>query len=90
VRPQARSERQALLQITPWERHALQLLAERKAQAEIASRLGVSDAEIGPQLAALFEKMGASSRNEAIASAQRRGLIALDEEAGNASESRSR
>jgi DNA-binding NarL/FixJ family response regulator len=64
-----------MLRITPWERDALQLLAERKAPTEIASRLGLSDAEIGPHPTALFERMGAASRSEAVASAQRRGLI---------------
>jgi DNA-binding NarL/FixJ family response regulator len=75
-----------VLQITPWERDALQLLAERKAPTEIACRLGVSDAEIGPHLTALFERMGAASRSEAIASAQRRGLLVLEDDAEKTSD----
>jgi DNA-binding CsgD family transcriptional regulator len=74
------ARRRVVLHITPWERDALQLLAEQKATAEIASCLGLSVSEIGPHLTALFEKMGAASRTEAIASARRRGLLVLDDE----------
>jgi DNA-binding CsgD family transcriptional regulator len=65
----------AVLEITPGERLALQLLAQEGAAAEIAKCLGVADDELGPHLDRLFTKMGASTRAEAVATARRRGLL---------------
>ena len=42
---------------------------------ELASRLGLSTAEIDAHLASLFARMGAASRTEAVAFAMRRGLL---------------
>jgi DNA-binding CsgD family transcriptional regulator len=64
-----------MLRITPWERSALQMLAEGKGPTEVATRLSLSQMEIDRQLAALFAKMGAANCSEAIADAQRRGLV---------------
>jgi len=64
-----------VLQITPSERAALQLLANGKATSEIASHLGVTELELGPHLTKLFSRMGAASRTEAVAVAFRRGLV---------------
>jgi DNA-binding NarL/FixJ family response regulator len=64
-----------VLRITPWERAALQLLADGKPPTEVATRLCISGNEIDLQLAALFARLGASNRTEAIAAAIRRGLL---------------
>lgn len=64
-----------MLRITPWERSALQMLADGKGPTEVASRLSVSPKDIDLQLAALFARMGAANCSEAIADAQRRGLV---------------
>ncbi len=64
-----------MLQITPWERVALQLLANGIATSELAGRLGVSECDIAAHLSTLFARMGAASRSEAIAAAFRRGLL---------------
>jgi DNA-binding NarL/FixJ family response regulator len=64
-----------VLQITPWERAALQLLANGIATHELAGRLGVSESEIEVRMSTLFARMGAASRSEAIAAALRRGLL---------------
>jgi DNA-binding NarL/FixJ family response regulator len=64
-----------VLQITPSERDALRLMADGKANREIARDLGISEGAAEPHLTALFERMGASSRTEAIAAAVRRGLL---------------
>ena len=64
-----------MLQITPLERVALQLLASGIATHELAGRLGVSAREIETHLNTLFERMGAASRTEAVAAAFRRGLL---------------
>lgn len=66
-----------MLQITPSERAALQLLANGNAATEIAGRLGISECEVEAHLTALFARMGAASRAEAIAAAFRRGLLTL-------------
>ena len=64
-----------MLRITPSERRALELLAAGIATNELASRLGLSTAEIDAHLASLFARMGAASRTEAVAFAMRRGLL---------------
>jgi len=68
---------QAVLEITPGERLALQLLAQERAAAEIAECLGVAACELGAHLDRLFSKMGASTRAEAVVAARRRGLLTL-------------
>lgn len=66
-----------VLQITPVERVALQLLAEGWTATALASRLGMNEREIEVQLRTLFTKMGASSQTEALAAALRRGLVQI-------------
>jgi DNA-binding NarL/FixJ family response regulator len=65
----------SVLQITPWERSALQSLAAGTSTAELATRLGLPELELQLRLTALFRRMGASSRNDAVTAAWRRGLI---------------
>ena len=69
-----------VLQITPWERATLELLADGKATDEIAGRVGISEREVEAHLNALFARMGATSRTEAVAAAFRRGLLTTDHE----------
>jgi DNA-binding CsgD family transcriptional regulator len=64
-----------VLQITPSERQALQLIAEGKAAGDIGTCLGVSTSELGRHLTTLFAKMGVTSQSDAIAAARRRGLL---------------
>ena len=71
-----------MLQITPRERAALQLLANGTATGEIADRLGISECEVDAHLMTLFARMGAASRTEAIAAGFRRGLL-TGHESGN-------
>jgi DNA-binding NarL/FixJ family response regulator len=67
--------KEPVLRITPWERWALQLLADGKATHEVAGSLGISETEVEVHLATLFARMGAANRSEAIAAALRRGLL---------------
>ena len=62
-----------MLQITPSERAVLQLLADGDDASRIAGRLGIR--EIDAYLAALFAKLGAAGRSDAVAAASRRGLV---------------
>jgi DNA-binding NarL/FixJ family response regulator len=64
-----------VLQITPSERCALQLVAQGAATNQIGAMLGLVPADIDPFLAVLFARLGATSRSEAIGVASRRGLL---------------
>ena len=64
-----------VLHITPWERDALQLLADGCTVNELGSCLGFSAADIESLLANLFVVMGAATQTEAIAAANKRGLL---------------
>jgi DNA-binding CsgD family transcriptional regulator len=64
-----------MLQITPSERRALQLLADERSASEIASCLGIAVSDVRSHLAVLFAKMGVSTKDEAVSDASRRGLL---------------
>jgi len=66
------------LQLTPREMAALKLVADGKANKEIATALDISERTVKTHLAHLFEKLGATSRTEAVKVATRRGLVRLD------------
>src|SRR6266404_1658447 len=53
------------VQLTPREMATLTLLADGKANKEIASELDISERTVKTHLAHLFEKLGVTSRNEA-------------------------
>ena len=67
-----------LLQITPQERQALQLLANGDTSVELARRLGISTVESDALLTRLFATMGVTTLAAAVAGARRRGLLRLD------------
>ena len=64
-----------MLQITPWERIALQLLADGETTNDIAARFDMSDVEVEVHLSTLFARMGVSNGIEASMVAFRRGLL---------------
>jgi two-component system NarL family response regulator len=66
------------VQLTPREMAALRLMADGKANKEIASALDISERTVKTHLGHLFEKLGVTSRTEAIKVANRRGLVRLD------------
>jgi two-component system NarL family response regulator len=66
------------VQLTPRELATLRLMADGKANKEIASELGISDRTVKTHLGHLFEKLGVTSRTEAIKVATRRGLVRLE------------
>ena len=66
------------VQLTPRELATLRLTADGKANKEIASELGISERTVKTHLGHLFEKLGVTSRTEAIRVASRRGLVRLD------------
>jgi DNA-binding NarL/FixJ family response regulator len=66
------------VQLTPREMATLRLLADGKANKEIATALDISERTVKSHLAHLFEKLGVTSRTEAIKIATRRGLVRLE------------
>jgi DNA-binding NarL/FixJ family response regulator len=72
------AERVTQVQLTPRELATLRLTADGKANKEIASELGISERTVKTHLGHLFEKLGVTSRTEAIKVATRRGLVRLD------------
>ncbi len=72
------AERVTQVQLTPRELAALRSLADGRSNKEIAVALGISERTVKTHLAHLFEKLGATSRTEAVKIASRRGLVRLD------------
>ncbi len=63
--------------LTPREREVLALLAEGAGNREIAERLGVTEHTVKFHLSAIFGKLGASTRTEAVRLAMRWGWVHL-------------
>jgi DNA-binding CsgD family transcriptional regulator len=63
--------------LTPRERDVLELIAEGLSNRRVAERLGISDHTVKFHVAAIYGKLGASSRAELIRLAARRGLITI-------------
>jgi DNA-binding NarL/FixJ family response regulator len=72
-----------VLHITPWERSALELLASGATTTDLSRRLGVPEREMETRLTTLFARMGAVSQADAIATASRRGLLAVQLNGGS-------
>ena len=72
------AERVTRIQLTPRELSTLRLMADGKANKEIAADLGISERTVKTHLGHLFEKLGVTSRTEAVKIATRRGLVRLD------------
>ena len=66
------------VQLTPRELASLRLMADGKSNKEIANALGISDRTVKTHLGHLFEKLGVTSRTEAVKVATRRGLVRLE------------
>ena len=72
------AERVTQVQLTPRELAALRSLADGRSNKEIAAALGISERTVKTHLAHLFEKLGVTSRTEAVRVATRRGLVRFD------------
>lgn len=66
------------VQLTPRELATLRLMADGQSNKEIASALGISERTVKTHLGHLFDKLGVTSRTEAVKVASRRGLVRLD------------
>ncbi len=72
------AERVTQVQLTPRELAALRSMADGHSNKEIAAALGISERTVKTHLGHLFEKLGVTSRTEAVKVATRRGLVRLD------------
>jgi two-component system NarL family response regulator len=72
------AEGMAHVQVTPRELSALRLMADGKSNKEIANTLAISERTVKTHLGHLFEKLGVTSRTEAIKVASRRGLVRME------------
>jgi len=61
--------------LSPREREILQLVAEGATNVEVAERLGIGRETVKTLLYRSFEKLGVRRRSEAVAEAQRLGLL---------------
>lgn len=68
----------ARVQVTPRELSTLRLMADGKSNKEIGVALGISERTVKTHLGHLFEKLGVTSRTEALKVAARRGLVRMD------------
>jgi two-component system NarL family response regulator len=66
------------VQLTPREMTTLRLMADGKANKAIARELRISERTVKTHLGHLFEKLGVTSRTEAIKVAMRRGLVRFE------------
>jgi NarL family two-component system response regulator YdfI len=68
---------QAIPLLTPRELEVLRLLAEGLGNKSIAARLRISERTVKFHVGAIFERLGVTSRTEAVTAGLRRGLILL-------------
>ena len=71
------ADRMTQVELTMRELTVLRLLADGKANKEIGAELHIAEGTVKVHLKHLFEKLGVSSRTEAIAAAARRGLVRM-------------
>jgi DNA-binding NarL/FixJ family response regulator len=61
--------------LTPRQAEIVALLAEGQSNREMAARLHISERTVKYHLGALFNRLGAGNRTEALAAAMRAGLV---------------
>lgn len=61
--------------LTPREKNVLEMLARGKSYADVGATLGVSENTVRSHVRSIYEKLGASSKTEAVMIALRMGLL---------------
>ena len=75
--PTTRDDERPVEALTPREHEVLVLLAGGVGNRELANALGISEHTVKFHLSAIFGKLGASTRTDAVRRALRAGLIDL-------------
>lgn len=68
----------ARAELTPREQGVLGMLARGKSYAEVGTTLGVSENTVRSHVRSIYEKLGASSKTEAVMVGLRMGLLRVD------------
>ncbi len=66
-------------ELTPRQRDILGHIAQGRSNKQIAFALGIRERTVKFHIAALFERLGTSSRTEAVIVGLRSGVISLDD-----------
>ena len=66
-------------ELTPRQRDILAHIAQGRSNKQIAFALGIRERTVKFHIAALFERLGTSSRTEALIVALKSGVISLDD-----------
>ncbi|HKS73793.1 MAG TPA: response regulator transcription factor [Terriglobales bacterium] len=77
IRPPADSRDTTTEELTPREIEVLGMLAEGLGNRDIADRLGISNHTVKFHISSILDKLGATSRTEAVTLGLRKGLILL-------------
>ena len=72
-----RTEERATPPLTPREQSVMELLARGKSNKEIAAALDVTERTVKFHVSAIFTKLGATNRTEAVTRAAQAGLVTL-------------
>jgi DNA-binding NarL/FixJ family response regulator len=72
------AERVTKVQLTPRELATLRSMAQGRSNKEVASELGISERTVKTHLGHLFQKLGVTSRTEAVRVATHRGLVRME------------
>jgi DNA-binding NarL/FixJ family response regulator len=72
------AERVTKVQLTPRELATLRSMAQGHSNKEVASELGISERTVKTHLGHLFQKLGVTSRTEAVRVASHRGLVRME------------
>jgi two-component system, NarL family, response regulator YdfI len=64
-------------EMTPRETDVLRMLAEGLVNKDIGARLGISEHTVKFHISSILDKLGASTRTEAVTLGIRRGLIPI-------------
>jgi two-component system, NarL family, response regulator len=72
------AERVTRVQLTPRELATLRSMAQGRSNKEVASELGISERTVKTHLGHLFQKLGVTSRTEAVRVATHRGLVRME------------
>jgi two-component system NarL family response regulator len=72
------AERVTRIQLTPRELATLRSMAQGRSNKEVAQELGISERTVKTHLGHLFQKLGVTSRTEAVKVATHRGLVRME------------